>query len=209
MTVDHRAQSIQGLRSSKGSRPDFITLRYTLVDGILVKLLQFETECHVFIDVHVRIERIRLEHHTHVTFNRRYIVHVLATDIQRTAGNIFQTGNHTQQGGLTTPPDGPTKTTNSPSNMQIDVTQCVFQRRRIVVFAYIIELRFSHESLRCGNQKLYKNLDGEGSPFANIHSLTFHAASGQTANQPALSQQEHDGDRQTRHNCGGSEIPHR
>ena len=48
----------------------------------------------------MRIKRVRLEHHGDPAFGSVYIVHPRAPDGQIAAGNIFQPGNHPQQGGF-------------------------------------------------------------------------------------------------------------
>ena len=43
------------------------------------------------------IQRVGLEHHAHATFSGRNIVHAGFTDEQITAGDGFETRDHTQQ----------------------------------------------------------------------------------------------------------------
>ena len=48
----------------------------------------------------MRIKRVVLENHGDVAVFRRDIVHQVPVNIKFTAGNIFQTGDHSQGGGL-------------------------------------------------------------------------------------------------------------
>ena len=49
----------------------------------------------------MRIQRIALENHRDVAILRRNVVDELAIDVQFTAGDVFQTSDHAQGGGLT------------------------------------------------------------------------------------------------------------
>ncbi len=95
-------QSLRLTLEQRNQTQDISRTRNALVDGIFVEFLQLEAERHVLVNIHVRIERIGLEHHTDITLYGRNIVHVLATDGQFTIGDVFQTGNHTQQRRFTT-----------------------------------------------------------------------------------------------------------
>ena len=73
-----------------------------LVDFIFRCLSHFETERHVVINGHVRIQCVVLENHRDVTVFRFEVVDDLVTDLQGAAGDVFQTGDHTKCGRLTT-----------------------------------------------------------------------------------------------------------
>ncbi len=62
-----------------------------------------QRETHVRRDVHVGIQRIVLEHHGDVTAGRRQRGDVVAADPDRAGVDAFQTGEHSQGGGLTRP----------------------------------------------------------------------------------------------------------
>jgi hypothetical protein len=72
-----------------------------LVYGLLVGFRQLQTERQILTNRHMRIQSVTLEYHRHAAFGRCFLVHTLAADGQLAAGNVFQTGNHAQQGRFT------------------------------------------------------------------------------------------------------------
>ena len=71
------------------------------VDDFLGHLAELETECHVVVDGHMRIERVVLEDHRDVSVLRDDVVDELAVDIKFARRNFFETGDHTERRGLT------------------------------------------------------------------------------------------------------------
>ncbi len=71
------------------------------IDVFLVHLAQFQTECHVVVHRHVRIQGIVLEHHRDVAVLRLDVIDERLADVHLTFGDLFETGNHPQDGGLT------------------------------------------------------------------------------------------------------------
>ncbi len=71
-----------------------------LLDLGLRKLLQPQTERHVLVHGHVRVERVVLEHHRDVPVLWRHVVDQLVADIDLARGRFLQTGNHPQGRGL-------------------------------------------------------------------------------------------------------------
>jgi hypothetical protein len=63
-------------------------------------LLELEREGDVFVDGHVRIERIVLEDHRNVSILGRNVVHEFAVDRQLAAADFLESGDHAQCGGL-------------------------------------------------------------------------------------------------------------
>ena len=61
---------------------------------------QLEREAHVVGDRHVRIERVVLEHHRDVALFRRDVVDDAIADRDVRRGDLFQPGDHAQQGRL-------------------------------------------------------------------------------------------------------------
>jgi hypothetical protein len=61
---------------------------------------QFHGECHVGGDGHVRIKRVILKHHRNVPLFRRHVVDDTVADADFAGSDIFQAGNHSQQGGF-------------------------------------------------------------------------------------------------------------
>jgi len=82
-------------------RQDLRSFTDQLVDLLLRLLAELEAERHVVIHGHVRIESVVLEHHRDVAILRRDVVHEAIADPQFAFGNLFQTSNHAQGGGLT------------------------------------------------------------------------------------------------------------
>ena len=74
-----------------------------LVDFIFGNIAQCQTEGDVLIHGHMRIQSIVLEDHGDVAIFRRNIVDEAVSDIELTAGDALETGDHTQGGGLAAP----------------------------------------------------------------------------------------------------------
>ncbi|MBP0573310.1 hypothetical protein J8J27_21680, partial [Mycobacterium tuberculosis] len=51
---------------------------------------RLQRERHVLVDVHVRVERVGLEHHGDAALRRRHGVHRLALDLQDAGADLFQ-----------------------------------------------------------------------------------------------------------------------
>ena len=49
----------------------------------------------------MRVQGVGLEHHGDAALGRRHVVHHLVTDVEVAGRDVFQTGHHPQQGGLT------------------------------------------------------------------------------------------------------------
>ena len=74
-----------------------------LLDLRLGELAQLQTERHVVVDGHVRIEGVVLEDHGDVpVFGRDVVDHPVA-DLDGPLGNLFQAGDHPEGGGLPAP----------------------------------------------------------------------------------------------------------
>src|SRR5690606_17841388 len=73
---------------------------HALVDLGLRLAGQFQIEGHVAIDVHVRVERVALEHHGDVALLGRKVVDDLTPDRNVAARYVLQTGDHAQNGGF-------------------------------------------------------------------------------------------------------------
>ena len=69
----------------------------TVIDLALRRAAQFHGERHVGGDRHMRVERIVLKNHGHVTLFRRQIVDDALTDSDFTRGDVFQACDHPQQ----------------------------------------------------------------------------------------------------------------
>ena len=65
--------------------------------------MHFKAEGDVLANGHVGVKRVRLEHHCDVPLGRMHPIHDLILDADFTAGNLFQTRDHVQQGGFPAP----------------------------------------------------------------------------------------------------------
>ncbi|MDT4875493.1 hypothetical protein FQZ97_1108650 [compost metagenome] len=61
---------------------------------------ELEREAHIVAHIHMRIERIGLEHHRQVALLGRHVVDDLATDGDLARGDILEASDHAQQSGL-------------------------------------------------------------------------------------------------------------
>jgi hypothetical protein len=60
----------------------------------------FQPEGHVVKHRHVRVQRVRLEHHGAAPVRRRHLVHHLSVDADVATRGQLQPRNHPQQGGF-------------------------------------------------------------------------------------------------------------
>jgi hypothetical protein len=58
---------------------------------------QLQAEGHVVVQVHVRVQRVRLEHHGDAALGRRHVVDQFAADVQLAGGDVLQAGDRAQQ----------------------------------------------------------------------------------------------------------------
>ncbi|MNI78617.1 hypothetical protein D3C73_1350060 [compost metagenome] len=65
-----------------------------------LELAQLQTECHVLVYVHVRVQSVRLEYHRDVAILRSNVIHETVADVQLAFGDLFQACDHTKRGGL-------------------------------------------------------------------------------------------------------------
>jgi len=80
---------------------DLSSLFYAALDLILSHLAELKTERHVLENGHVGIQSIVLENHGDISLFGGNIVNELTVDIELTFGDLFQTGDHSEGGGLT------------------------------------------------------------------------------------------------------------
>ncbi len=73
------------------------------VDLVLGHFAQFQRKGQVFIDRHVRIQRIILEHHGDVPLLGLHIVDQLITDIEFSGGDLLKARDHAQHRGFPAP----------------------------------------------------------------------------------------------------------
>ena len=73
-------------------------MRLAIVSGFSFR--KREAEAHVLRHIHVRIERIGLEHHGDVAIARGHVIDPPVADADFAAGRLFQSGDGPQQGRL-------------------------------------------------------------------------------------------------------------
>ncbi len=76
------------------------SLMHAAVDLVLRGLAQFQTECDVLVDGHVGVQSVALEHHGDITILRGNVVDEATADVHLALGDLLQTSDHTQGGGL-------------------------------------------------------------------------------------------------------------
>ena len=81
---------------------DLCSFLYLAVDFILRNFSQLQTECHVLVNGHVRIQSVVLEYHCDISVLRSDIIYQTVADVQFALRDFFQTSDHTQGCGLTT-----------------------------------------------------------------------------------------------------------
>ena len=84
-----------------GDIQDLGGLPHLAVDLRLIHLAQLEPEGHVIVNGHVGVQGVVLEYHGDIPILGGNVVDQLAVDIQLTAGDLLQTGDHPQGGGFT------------------------------------------------------------------------------------------------------------
>ena len=70
------------------------------VDLVFRQFGKLESERHVVIQVHVRIQRIGLKHHGNAALCGRHLVDAFTADAQLALRDVFKSGNDAQQGGF-------------------------------------------------------------------------------------------------------------
>ena len=70
------------------------------MDDIGIFLPQSQGEGHVFVNRHMAVKGIVLEHHRHIPVLGRYLGDVFSIQKQMAGGDVLQTRNHPQGGGL-------------------------------------------------------------------------------------------------------------
>ena len=80
---------------------DLGSLMDAAVDLVLRGLAQLQTESDVFVDGHVGVQSVALEDHGDVAVLRGDVVDEAAADVHLALGDLLQTGDHAQGGGLT------------------------------------------------------------------------------------------------------------
>src|ERR1035438_1173752 len=74
--------------------------RHAVLNLRLGHTVLFQAKGDVLFDIHVRKQRVRLEHHVHRPFIRRYARHVLAVNEYFSGARRLESAQHAQQRGL-------------------------------------------------------------------------------------------------------------
>ena len=119
-----------------GDTKDFSRSFNLLVDDFLGYFTKFQTERHVVINGHVGIERVVLEYHRDVSVLGNNVVYELAVDVKFTAGDFFQTCDHTKRRRFTA--TGRTYQYDEflVSDVQSEVEHCLYTGRVYFVNAF-------------------------------------------------------------------------
>src|SRR2546423_75632 len=76
------------------------TLRVERPDTAGWSPLQPQSEAHIIVNAHVRIESVVLEDHRNVAVLRRHVVHDAVAYVDLPARRLFKARDHPQRGGL-------------------------------------------------------------------------------------------------------------
>ena len=79
----------------------FQSVLHLFVHGLLVQLFQFQTECHIIINIQMRKQRIFLENGIDRSLVGRKLTDVLAVQQNFTCGRDFKASQHAQNRSLT------------------------------------------------------------------------------------------------------------
>ena len=82
-------------RKQRRDTEDGCRLLYPVVDFLRSHFPQAQTERHVFVNGHVRIKSVVLEHHCDIPVLGFYVVDEFAVDVKLTGGDFLQARNHT------------------------------------------------------------------------------------------------------------------
>ena len=93
------------------------------VDLRLGHLGQLQPERHVVVQVHVRVQRVALEHHRNAALGRRHVVDHAPANAQFTARDVLQASNGAQQRTLAAARGADEDHELAVAHFQIDVTQ--------------------------------------------------------------------------------------
>ncbi len=71
------------------------------VDFVLRHLLKRQSERHILVNRHMRIQRVALENHRNIAVLRRNVIDAALADIHITVRDLLKTCNHTQRSRFT------------------------------------------------------------------------------------------------------------
>src|SRR5699024_10280308 len=103
---------------------------------------EFESESHIIVHAHMRIECIVLEYHCDIPVFRLHIVHPFVIDVKIAVSNILESCNHAESRGFTAPRGPDEHDEFTIMYFQIEV---VYDRWTLIIrLLYAIEFHFSH-----------------------------------------------------------------
>ena len=116
--------------------------QHLLMDDVRVFLAQRQGEGHVFIDGHVAVQGVVLENHRHVAILGRGLGDVLAVEQELAAGDILQSRDHAQGGGLAAAGGADQDDQLAVPDVKVEVED----RLHVVVvdFVYVLNIQFCH-----------------------------------------------------------------
>ena len=98
---------------------------YFSINLIFRNFTKLQSECHVIVYCHMWIQSVVLEYHRDISVFWFHIVHNFSVNLQCTAGNIFQTCDHTKCCRFTTSGRSYKDDELFVFNVQIEIFYCV------------------------------------------------------------------------------------
>ena len=142
-TLSLAAGKLRGLLVQlAGQAQDLGRGQHLLVDHIGIFLAQRQGKGHVFIDGHVSVQGIVLEHHGHVAVFGRGLGDVLAVQEQVAGGDILQACDHAQGGGLAAAGGTDQDDQLAVLDVQIEVIDCL--NVIVVDLVYMLYFQLCH-----------------------------------------------------------------
>ncbi len=119
---------------------------YRGVDLRLGHLGELQAEGHVLVQVHVRVQRVALEHHRDAALGRRNVVDDTPADLQGAAGDVFQPRDRAQQRALAAARGADEDHELAVADFQVDVAQHLHIAERLLDAG---QLHICHSTASC------------------------------------------------------------
>ena len=103
---------------------------------------QLHRKGHIVAHGHMRIKRVRLEHHCYAALRGGHVIHHLPADLQLTAGDFLEPGNHAQKRRFATTRRADKHDQLAGLDIKVDVPQHI--DRAAIGFGDIRQFEISH-----------------------------------------------------------------